>query len=244
MDRHYLIVDDNRAFAENVAEIVRDLGDEVTVVDGGHKALEMVRRRRYHAVVTDMRMPLMGGAQLVHEVRRVDPGLAAIVVTAHVADRELAAARAEGLLAVLPKPVPIHGLLDLLGAARRDGLAVIVEDDDRLSDNLCEALRAQGFAAVTAASVLETEALGPVRPFVALVDLRVPGGPAGEAMVRLARKYPGIPHLVLSGYHDEAPLPFEARFSKPFRTDELLAAVARCHAAQVPPAPPPPPGRP
>src|SRR5512143_776237 len=144
MGRSYLLVDDNRPFAENVAEIVRDLGDEMAVADGGEKALAMVRRRRFDAVITDMRMPLMGGAQLIREIRKVDPGVPAIVVTAHVADGELTAARDEGLLAVLSKPVPIHGLLDLLAAARRDALVVLVDDDRWLAENVCEALRGRG----------------------------------------------------------------------------------------------------
>jgi CheY-like chemotaxis protein len=232
MDRSYLIVDDNRAFAENIAEIVRDLGDEIVVVESGPAALQLARRKRFHAMVTDMRMPVMDGAELVHEVRRVDPGLPAIVVTAHVGDRELAAARSEGLLAVLSKPVPIHALLALLGVARRDGLLVIVEDDDRLAENLCESLRDRGFGAVTASSVLETERLGPIRPFLALADLRVPGGPAGEALRRLSEKYPDIPRVVMSGYPDAAPVPFEARFTKPFDTGALMASVERLHAAR------------
>jgi CheY-like chemotaxis protein len=234
MDRHYLIVDDNRAFADNVAEIVRDLGDEVSVAESGARALELARRKRYHALVTDMRMPLMGGAELVREIRRVDPALPAVVVTAHVADEDLAAARAEGLLAVLSKPVPIGALLDLIGGARRDGLVVIVEDDQRLSDNLCEVLRARGFAAVTAASVLEAEQLSALRPFVALADLRVPGGPAGEALRRLAERYPGLPVMVMTGHADPPPVPHQALFRKPFRTEELLAAVERCHATPRP----------
>lgn len=233
MDRRYLIVDDNRAFAENVAEIVRELGDEVSVAESGAQALQMAKRRRYHAIVTDMRMPVMGGAQLIQEVRRVDPGIAAIVVTAHVADKEIALARRQGVLAVLSKPVPIHDLLDLLGAARRDGLAVIVEDDRAFADGLCDSLRTRGFAAVTASSVLETEDLGPLRPFVALVDLLVPGGPAGEAMTRLAGKFPGIPQLVITGLPDDPPAPYQAVFRKPFPTERLLAAVEKCHAARA-----------
>jgi len=233
--RRYLIVDDNRDFAENLAEIVRDLGDEVTIAGGGAEALALARGTRFDAVLTDMRMPLMGGAELVHEIRRLDPGAAALVITAHVGDDALEAARREGLLAVLPKPVPVDRLLELLGAARRDGLVVIVEDDQRLSDNLGEALRGLGFAAVTAASVLETERLGPVRPFCALVDLRVPGGPDGEAMRRLAARFPGLPIIIMTALHEAATPPSQAFFQKPFDTAALLAAVERLHAAQ--PAP-------
>jgi DNA-binding NtrC family response regulator len=165
----------------------------------------------------------------VHEIRRVDPGAPALVITAHAGDDALEAARREGLLAVLPKPVEVPRLLALLASARRDGLVVVVEDDPRMSDNLCEALRTRGFAAVTAASVLETERLGPVRPVCALVDQRVPGGPDGEAMRRLASKYPSLPMIVVTAYHDPPPVPHHGYFTKPFDTRELLAAIERVH---------------
>lgn len=231
--RHYLIVDDNRAFAENVAEIVRDLGDEVSIAESGDEALALAQRWRFDCVVTDMRMPFMGGAELVHQLRRIDPGVPAVVVTAYVGDDELLKARQEGLLAVLQKPVPIARLLELIQNARRDGLAVVVEDDVDLSDNLSEALRTRGFGTVTAGSILETERLGPIRPFVALVDLHVPGGPNGEAMRKLQEKFPALPLLVVTAYHDDPPLAFEALFSKPFDTGELLATVERVHGKAV-----------
>jgi CheY-like chemotaxis protein len=230
--RRYLIVDDNVDFAENLAEIVRDLGDEVAIASNGREALALATGTRYDALLTDMRMPLMGGAELVHELRRIDPGAPAMVITAHAGDDALEAARNEGLLAVLQKPISAARILELLQVARRDGLVAVIEDDARLSDNLCEALRGRGFAAVTAASVLETERLGPVSPFCALVDLRVPGGPDGEAMRKLAVKYPGLPMIVVTAYHEVPPVPHEAYFTKPFDTPTLLAAIERLHAAQ------------
>jgi DNA-binding NtrC family response regulator len=238
--RNYLVVDDNRDFAENLAEILRDGGDEVTVAGDGREAAAHVRTRRFDAILTDMRMPLMGGAELVHEIRRIDPGAPALVVTAHVGDDALEAARREGLLAVLGKPLEVRRLLDLLATARRDGLVAVIEDDAKLSDNLCEALRTRGFAAVTAASVTETERLGPVRPFCALVDLRLPDGPVGEAMRRLAAKFQGLPMIVVTGYHDAPPLPSDAVFTKPFNTRALLDAVERLHAARAAEAAPRP----
>ncbi len=231
--RSYLVVDDNRDFAENLAEILRDGGDDVVVAENGRDAAAAVRGRRFDAVLTDMRMPLMGGAELVHEIRRTDPGDPALVITAHAGDDALEAARREGLLAVLSKPIDVPRLLELLADARRDGLVAVVEDDLRMADNLCEALRSRGYAAVTAASVTETERLGPVRPFCALVDLRLPGGPDGEAMRRLGAKYPGLPMIVVTALPDAPPVPHEGVFSKPFDTRALLAAVERLHRARA-----------
>jgi CheY-like chemotaxis protein len=225
--RRYLLVDDNLAFAENLAEILRDQGNQADVAGNGAAALELARATRYDAMVTDMRMPAMGGAALVHEIRRADPGLPALVVTAYTGEDDLQAARHDGLLAVLPKPPPIPRLLELLRLARRDGLVALVEDDPALCVNLAEALRDRGFSAVEAHSAADAARLGDVKPFLALVDLRLPGAADGEAFRRLRHAFPSLPLLVISGYAggateiDGVPV-----FSKPFDTQKLLDAVS------------------
>ena len=230
MPRRYLIVDDNVAFAENLAEIISDAGaGEAVVIESGPRALELAGRERFDALLSDMRMPVMSGAELVHRIRRVDPELPAIVITAYTADNDLEAARQEGLLGVLPKPVPVPRLLELLRGARRNGIVALVEDDVELADNLSEALRMHGFASVTAHSVVETERLG-VKPFAAVVDLRLPGGADGEAMKRLAAKFPGLPIVVVTAHGGtQPPVPTVAYFEKPFDTSALLAVVERLY---------------
>jgi CheY-like chemotaxis protein len=225
--KRFLFVDDNLVFAENLAEIVRDNGDEVAVAGSVSRAVELIGREgRFDALVTDMRMPVMNGAALVHEIRRVDPGLPAIVVTAYTDEADLLAARQEGLLAVLPKPVPIDVLLFLLAASRRDGLVALVEDDSALADNLTEALRERGFSAVTASSLAETSRLGGVQPFAAVVDLRMPGSPDGAALRLLLDRIPQLPVLVVSGHQDALDrVGWPHSFPKPFDSMQLLAAV-------------------
>lgn len=230
--RSYLIVDDNRAFAENIAEILTDAGAQTQVASSGAEALEAVRNRRFSAVLTDMKMPVMSGAQVVHDIRRIDPGIPALVMTAYTGDNDLEAARSEGLFALLPKPVPMATLLQLLESARRDALVAVVEDDESLRDNLSEALRGRGFTAVLAGSVIEADRLGCVRPFAALVDLRLPDGADGEALKKLEERYPGIPMVVITA-HSDTPLPFStaAFFRKPFSTEQLLSKLDELHAS-------------
>jgi CheY-like chemotaxis protein len=227
--RRYLVVDDNAAFAENLAEIFTDAGAEATIAHSGQRALAAAQETRFDVVVSDMRMPSMGGAELVHRLRRIDPGLPAIIVSAYTADDDLDQARQQGLLATLPKPVPLTRMLELVTAARRNGLIALIEDDCEIADLVTEALRSHGFATVTAHSVLETERLG-IRPFCGVVDLRVPGGADGEAMRRLAAKYPGLPLIVTTAYGDRPPpLPCAAILTKPFDTQTLIRAVERLH---------------
>jgi two-component system, response regulator PdtaR len=227
--KSFLLVDDNAAFAENLAEILRDAGHEVVTANEGAAAVRAARERRFDALVTDMRMPVMSGAKVVHEIRRGDPELPAIVVTAYTGEDDLIAARNEGLLAVLPKPVPVQRLMELLDHARRGALVALVEDDPALADNLCEALRDRGFSAVTARSIADAERFGEVRPFVALVDRRVPGGPDGQAMHLLSRRFPRLPQIVITAYAEGISESGLTVFAKPFDTAALLQTIERMY---------------
>jgi DNA-binding NtrC family response regulator len=228
-----LVVDDNQEFAENLAEIIEEGSGKVDVVPSGDDALAKVASTKYDALISDMRMPVMGGAELVHRIRRLDPGLPAVVITAYTRDDDVDAARNEGVLAVLAKPPPVGRLMEVIAGARRDGLVAVVEDDTRLLDNLSEALCAHGFAAVTATSVTETERLGGVAPFAALVDLRLPGGPDGVAMKLLSERFPGLPMIVITAHADgPPPIAHATLFTKPFRTTELMEAVERIYRSR------------
>ena len=228
----FLIIDDNVSFAENLAEIIGDLGDEAVVADCGTRALELVRQQRFDVVVSDMRMPEMSGIEVVRRIRQIDAGLPVVLVTAYSAEQDDLAQHA-GLLAVLPKPVPIARLLEILSRARRNAVVAIIDDDAALVDNWCEILRHHGFAPVSASSLAELDALADLPFLAALVDLRLPGGPDGEAMRRLAARFPGLPQLAMSGHAEiELPVRAQARFTKPVSLALLVEHLERLRATQ------------
>ena len=228
MSRRYLLVDDNVAFAENLAEILREEGADVSIAHSGAAALELIRHHRFDVLVTDMRMPAMNGAQLVHQVRRADAGLPAIVVSAYSGDSDLRAAWSEGLLAVLPKPVPVGRLLELVARARRGGLVALVEDDPAFAENIAEVLRERGFSTITARSIAETSELASLRPFLALADLRMPLTADGEPVRRLHAQFPWLHTFIVTAYAGEVALPTGVPvFEKPCDTSALLGAIER-----------------
>ncbi len=228
--RSYLIVDDNRAMAENLAEIIRDRGDAAVVAGSGPEALTLVGAGIFDAIITDMRMPVMDGAQLVQEVRKADPAMPAIVITAFAKDDGIQAAQRESPLAVLPKPVPMPQLLHLLDVAKRGGRIVLVEDDPVLSENLTEVLQERGFSVAQIRSYEDIARLPPDRPLLAIVDLRVPGAPDGAALRSVADRYPGLPILVSTAYREiDVEIAADRVFLKPFQTSDLVATIERLY---------------
>lgn len=229
----YLVVDDNVAFAENLAEIIADAGDEALIAESGPRAVELAREQSFDALISDLRMPGMGGAEVVRRLRQIDAGLPAVIVTAFGADQD-ELARHAGILGVLPKPVSVPRLLDTIKKARRNGVVAVVDDDRALVDNLSEILRQHGFAPVTATNLAEAESLRELPLFAAIVDMRMPGAPDGEAMRRLDAAFPSLPMVVATGHADvEPPIAPSARLLKPFKPEELISQVEQLHAARA-----------
>ena len=83
-----LVVDDNRDLAENLVEILEDAGFVADFFDDPSIALHAVEPGRYGIALIDLRMPGMDGVELHREIKRVDPALEAIAMTAFARDEQ------------------------------------------------------------------------------------------------------------------------------------------------------------
>jgi CheY-like chemotaxis protein len=114
-----LVVDDNDALRENLAEALELEGYPVAVAASGDAALARLAEEPLpRLVLLDLRMPGMGGDELLSRIRS-DPRLGAVrvVVTTGDSGSGNRVAAADGLLM---KP---FGVADLLAALRRVGVA-------------------------------------------------------------------------------------------------------------------------
>ena len=227
MKRRYLIVDDNSQFAENVAEILQETGADVCVASGAgaaEKALNAIRTERFDGVVTDMRMPGTSGADLLGVIRTIDPSVPVVLVSAYSEEEQLLRARRHGLLAFLSKPASMERLLDLLQRARRDATILLVEDDRGLAENMTEVLSNQGYTVCAVSTLHELDQVD-VRPFAALVDLRLPGANDGESLTRVRRKFSDVPMIVLTGLSALPDLGDAELIQKPFDLRAVLQRI-------------------
>jgi DNA-binding NtrC family response regulator len=224
--RKVLVVDDNVPLAENISEILSDaeLGDAI-VAGSGARALELLRSDRFDVMLTDMRMPEMGGTELIRRAREIDPELPVVVVTAFTSDDEVAQALREGLLMIFGKPVPTTSLIEFISRAQRGRPILIVEDDLALAENVADVLRERGMSTVIAHSVAEIDRVGGV-PAVALVDLRLPGSEDGASVERVKARFPETALVLMTAFLPEmGSLPAVPVMEKPFDTARLLELV-------------------
>ena len=112
--RRFLVVDDEPMFGQMLGELLRDHGADVTVAERAGEVFELVKRTRFDALITDLRMPGMNGVDLLRAVHAMSPGTPGILITGATAHAELSASARSHILAVLPKPVPFRRLLSVL----------------------------------------------------------------------------------------------------------------------------------
>jgi signal transduction histidine kinase len=74
--RRILVVEDETAVAEILADVIRLEGHAVEIVENGRRALEKLQHERYDLIISDLRMPELDGPGLWHEVQRRHPELA------------------------------------------------------------------------------------------------------------------------------------------------------------------------
>lgn len=104
--RRILVVDDERAVAEVLVDILAGDGCTVDVAASGAEALGLAAERDYDAIVTDVRMPDLDGIMLFRSLRDIRPGLAArlVMVTGDTLSPSVEAFLAETGLPCIEKP--------------------------------------------------------------------------------------------------------------------------------------------
>jgi len=117
-----LIVEDEQALADALAEGLRQDGFCVRVVGDGLQALDLSRSDRFDVIVLDLMLPGLSGLDLCARLRSAGDGTPVLVLTARTAERDQIRALATGADDFLPKPFSYRVLLARLRAlVRRTG---------------------------------------------------------------------------------------------------------------------------
>ena len=68
-----LVVDDEPGILDTLRILLRNEGFEPLVAQGGRKALDQIEQARPDIVLTDVRMPAVGGVEVLTAAREADP---------------------------------------------------------------------------------------------------------------------------------------------------------------------------
>lgn len=78
-----LVVDDEQGMRELLTVLLEHQGYRVIIASDGEQALELIAHQSPDLVISDVRMPRMDGIGLLTGIRKTDPHLPVIMVTAY-----------------------------------------------------------------------------------------------------------------------------------------------------------------
>ena len=76
-----LVVDDEQGIREFLSFELSQQGYEVFTASNGAEALERIRAEKFSLVISDIRMPMLGGLEALEAIKRMEPDVEVIMMT-------------------------------------------------------------------------------------------------------------------------------------------------------------------
>ena len=112
-----LVIDDEQVVLDSVTKILTDENCEVDVSLSGREGLEWAIGRDYDIVLTDIRMPDIGGMRVLRDIKRAKPSLPVVMITGYASVESSVQAMKLGAADYIEKPFTPVQLLKAVTSA-------------------------------------------------------------------------------------------------------------------------------
>ncbi|MCK4802044.1 response regulator, partial [bacterium] len=196
-----LIVDDEIDLLETLGDIFESKGYNVTMVEDGNKALELLRKKYFDIILMDLKMPGISGVESFKEVKNLHPSAAIIMMTAGSVREEIKEAMGSGVDAVVDKPFNVKKLVATIESILERSLILVVDDRVEDRETLRDILVDRNYRAFVAKDGYEAIDIVRRSDFdVILLDIRMPGMDGMEVLEVVKEIKPDIGVVMMTGY--------------------------------------------
>jgi len=133
-----LVVDDEEVMRDVLRTLLGEAGYDVSLAENAEQALDLLKKRAFGAAIVDVMLPDMGGIELLDEIKKADPELVVLMITAFASVETAITAMKKGAFDYVTKPFKHDEVLHILANALNQRR---LEDENR---QLRNALKEQG----------------------------------------------------------------------------------------------------
>ena len=138
-----LIVDDERNIRSGLQIAFEDEGYDTFEAADGQEAWKIINKNTIDLVITDLRMPVMSGYELLKKINAAYPTLPVIVLTGHGSIEDAVQAMRDGAVDFFTKPVDLDHLILTVSKALSNKL--IKEQNEKLTKEISALKKKQDF---------------------------------------------------------------------------------------------------
>ncbi|MCP4024675.1 MAG: response regulator [Desulfobacteraceae bacterium] len=137
MAEKVLLVDDEKEFLETMSERITARGMEVTCVESADKALALIKKKSFDAIIMDFQMPEMDGMKALKVIKDLKPELQIILLTGYATVEKTVEAMKIGATDFLEKPADIEALVEKIKKAKAEKMLIVEKQtEDKIKDIL------------------------------------------------------------------------------------------------------------
>ncbi|UCE34333.1 MAG: response regulator [Deltaproteobacteria bacterium] len=125
-----LVIDDEQIVLDSVSKILREEDYSVDITLSGREGRDKAIQGNYDIVLTDIRMPDIGGMRVLRDVKRAKPSLPVVIITGYATVRSAVQAMKLGAADYLEKPFTPDQLLKACASALNLAATQAPEDQE------------------------------------------------------------------------------------------------------------------
>ena len=111
-----LYVDDEHQLLEETKRLLEKLFDVVDIAHNGEEGLALFRSKQHDIVITDIKMPVMDGVDMIRQIQELKPDQLVLVTSAYDFSDNLHPFLKHDVTLFLSKPLILNELLDALAS--------------------------------------------------------------------------------------------------------------------------------
>ncbi len=115
-----LVIDNDPAHAETLADSLSSVGYDCTVATSGSEGAELLAKSTFEIVISDLKMPDVGGLEILSAAKEAQPDAEVILVTGHGTVQSAVEAMQQGAFNYLLKPLDLKQLRAVVDNAARN----------------------------------------------------------------------------------------------------------------------------
>lgn len=125
MSEKVLLVDDEEEFLEIMSERMAARGMEVTCASSAEKAISLLEKESFDAIVLDFQMPEIDGMEALKAMKKKRPESQIILLTGYATIEKSVEAMKIGASDFLEKPADIEALAEKIKKAKADKMLIV-----------------------------------------------------------------------------------------------------------------------
>lgn len=106
----FLVVDDEPQILDLLTEFLKSQGHSIRVAGNREQALDLLQQESFDVVLTDLKMPRLGGLELLQVIKLAYPVLPVIIITGYPSFEDAVEAMRKGAADFITKPLRLDEL--------------------------------------------------------------------------------------------------------------------------------------